>query len=185
MANFFSFDTSKFVLMAKISKAHGIKGELMMTSFSGQLQNITRYKKLFVVPREGQRPIPYNVLRSRAANKGAIVQLEGIEDRNKAEEFCGLGVLIKKSDLPKLASDEYYLHEFEGLQVQTESGDNIGKVDSFFYNGVHDLLVVKNGNNEFLIPLIPEIIINRDKTCLTIAPPPGLLDINSTGGKKG
>ena len=79
----------------------------------------------------------------------------------------------------------FYLHELEGLQVRTETGELIGTINSFFHNGMQDILVVKKGENEFMIPLIPGIIKNRDKTCLTIAPPPGLLDINSGVSAKG
>ena len=35
------------------------------------------------------------------------------------------------------------------------------------------------GNDEFLIPLIPGMIVDRNKEEMIIAPPPGLIDINS------
>ncbi len=185
MADSFSFDQEKYVLIAKVTKAHGIKGELKMHAFSGQLQSITQHNKLFLISRQGQISSVFDVLRSRTGNKEAIVQLKGVNDRNDAEKLCGYGVLVEKINLPELTKDEFYLHELEGLQVKTETGDIIGTVDSFFHNGMQDLLVVKKGKNEMMIPLIPGIIIKRDKTCLTVAPPPGLLEINSGDRAKG
>ena len=185
MADSFSFDRAKYILIAKVSKAHGIKGELKMHAFSGQLQSITQHNKLLLVSRQGQISPLLDVVRSRKGNKEVIVQLKDINDRNDAEKLCGYGVLVKKEDLPALKSNEFYLHELEGLQVKPEAGEIIGTISSFFHNGMQDLLVVKKGKNEFMIPLIPGMITKRDKTCLTIAPPPGLLEINSDVGAKG
>lgn len=185
MADSFSFDSEKYVLIAKVTKAHGIKGELKMHAFSDQPQSIAQHKKLFLISRQGQLSPLLDVVRSRAGSKETIVQLKGITDRNDAEKLCGYGVLVKKEDLPELRSDELYLHELEGLQVKTEAGEILGTVDSFFHNGMQDLLVVKNGKNEVMVPLIPGMITKRDEKCLTIAPPPGLLEINSGDSAKG
>ncbi len=179
MADNYPFQTEKYVLLGTISKAHGIKGELKVRAFSGKPQSISSHKQLLLVSGKGSLSGPFNVLRARAGNKEALVLLEGVEDRNHAEEFCGLGVLVSKTDLPPLAADEFYLHELEGLQVQTEEGLTIGTIDAFFNNGIYDLLVVKAENEETLIPLIPGMITARDENSVTIAPPPGLLDINS------
>jgi 16S rRNA processing protein RimM len=185
MADTFLFDTEKFVLIAVVSKAHGIKGELKLYAFSGQALSVTQHRKLFLVSRQGELSPLFEVVRSRPGNKEVIVQLKGVNDRNDAEKLCGFGVLIQKNALPKLENDTFYLHELEGLQVKTEAGDIVGTVKSFFNNGMQDLLVIQNGKNEVMIPLIPGIITKRDKTWLTIAPPPGLLEINSGDSAKG
>ena len=185
MVDSFPFEAEKYVLIGKVTKAHGIKGELKIRAFSGQLQSITRPKQLLLVSRQGLVSPVFNVERARIGNKEAIVLLKGVSDRNHAEELCGKGVLVYKDDLPDLDADEFYLHELEGIQVKTEAGEVIGKVDAFFNNGVHDLLVVKSGKNEILIPLIPGMITERNEKCLTIAPPPGLLEINAGDSAKG
>ncbi len=185
MAGNYSFPTDEYVLIGKVTKAHGIKGELKMVSFSGELQSITRHNKLLLVSTKGQISPSYDVARSRAGNKEAIVQLKGVTDRNSAEELCGLGVLVSKDALPKLQGDEFYLHELEGLQVKTEAGEMLGKVDAFFHNGMQDILVIRQGNEEILIPLIPGMITERDENSLTIAPAPGLLTLNSGERKQG
>ena len=125
------------------------------------------------------------MVRARTGNKEAIVQLKGVTDRNSAEELCGLGILVSKDALPRLQEDEFYLHELEGLQVKTEDGAILGKIDSFFHNGVQDLLVINKGKDEILIPLIPGMITERDENSLTIAPPPGLLTLNSGESTQG
>jgi 16S rRNA processing protein RimM len=179
MADTFSYPKEKYVLIGKVAKAHGIRGELKIFAFSGDGESITRHKKLTLVSKEGTILPAFSVTKARIAKKEVLVKLKGISDRNHAEELSAYGVLALKDDLPVLADNAFYLHELEGLTVKTVDDEIVGQVDSFFDNGPQDILVVKNGKNEILIPIIPGMIVKRDKEHLTIAPPPGLLEINS------
>ncbi len=179
MADTFSYPAEKYVLIGKVAKAHGIKGELKLFAFSGDGKSITRHKELTLITTEDTILPVFKVNKARVGKKEVLVQLEGVNDRNQAEQLSGYGVLTLKHDLPLLTEEEFYLHELEGLTVLTVDGQTVGRVESFFDNGSHDILVVKKDNNEFLIPLIPGMIKKRDKNCLTIAPPPGLLEINN------
>ncbi len=185
MTKRFSFPADKYVLIGKVTKAHGIKGEVKMLSFSDQPENIRQYRQLTLVSPAGELSPPCSVVRARTGGKEAIIALEGITDRNHAEKLAGYGVLVLKESLPELDGDEFYLHELEGLRVVTEDGRIIGTVHSFFDNSAQDILVVLNKGEEFLIPLIPGMIVKRDATEIIIAPPPGLLDINTGAQDKG
>jgi 16S rRNA processing protein RimM len=185
MTDDYSFPADKYVLIGKISKAHGLKGELKIIAFSGESQSITQHKKLILVSTQGQLSPAFNVLSTRAGNREVITRLEGVTDRNQAEEICGCGVLVEKDDLPDPGNDSFYLHELEGIEVRTEDDRVLGKVTGFFDNGIQDILVVKGTKDEFLIPLIPGMIVERNMEVLIIAPPPGLLEINSDPGTKG
>lgn len=180
MADLFPFEAEKYVLLGKVTKAHGIKGELKVRAYSGDPESVTRFKQLLLVSSSGSLSPVFEVQRARGGSKEAIIQLRGVTDRTHAETLCGTGVLVFKDELPDLADDEFYLHELEGLEVLTESGQAIGTVESFFNNGVQDLLVVRSESSEILIPLIPGMICSRDKKQLIIAPPPGLLEVNAT-----
>ncbi len=185
MADTFSYPTEKYTLIGKVAKAHGIKGELKLLPFSGDGKSITRHRELTLITAASKILPVFSVSKARIGKKEVLVQLEGLNDRSKAETFAGCGVLVLKQDLPVLTDDEYYLHELEGLTVVTIEGETIGQVESFFDNGSQDILVVGKGKNEFLIPLIPGMIVQRDESSLTIAPPPGLLEINRGDDAKG
>ncbi len=185
MTKSFSFPTDEYVLIGKIAKAHGLKGEVKIISFSGQPQNIQQYRHLVLVTKQGRLSPPYPVTKSRVGNKEAIVLLDGVTDRSSAEELCQCGVLVRKKELPQLHGEEFYLHELEGLRVTTDEGRLLGRVHSFLDNGAQDILVVRAGGEEFLIPLIPGMIVERNAEEIIIAPPPGLIDINSGEGGQG
>ncbi|MEN8200753.1 MAG: ribosome maturation factor RimM [Thermodesulfobacteriota bacterium] len=166
-------------MVGKVGKAHGTKGELKIFSFSGDPESISRYRELTLVSPDGRLSPAFKVVRARPSKKETITQLEGVMDRDQAENLRGWGVLAKKSALPRLSGDQFYLHELEGIRVRTEDGRVLGRVEAFFDNGANDILVVRGDGEEYLIPLISGMITERDKTWLTIAPPSGLLEINS------
>ncbi len=91
-----------------------------------------------------------------------------------------MGVLLDRDDLSDIDAERVYPDGLEGLAVRVQSSaETIGVVESSFSNGAHDIIVVRRGRNEFLIPLVDEIVVSYDDTEIIIDPPPGLLDINA------
>ena len=72
-----------------------------------------------------------------------VIKLEGIEDRNQAEELRNYKLLVDKSDRPKLKKDEYHVSDLVGLEVyHQETGENIG-VTIDLYSAGNDLLEIQ------------------------------------------
>ncbi|MBE9045756.1 ribosome maturation factor RimM [Pleurocapsales cyanobacterium LEGE 10410] len=72
-----------------------------------------------------------------------VIKLEGVEDRDRAEELRNYKLLVSKSDRPKLDKDEYHVADLVGLEVYHQAtGENIGVVIDMYSAG-NDLLEVK------------------------------------------
>ena len=176
------------VMIGEIIKPHGVRGELKVYPYSEQPENFRQYKKIILLEPAGSGTETYNVVKSREQGKLAILQLEGVRTREAAEVLQGSAIGLRKADFPEPAAGEYYWHELAGLQVFTESGRELGKVDSLFATGAHDMLVVSRGKQEYFIPVNDEIIkeIDRQAGRVIVTPPPGLLEANvedsSAGG---
>jgi 16S rRNA processing protein RimM len=126
------------------------------------------------------RPLAVDALRIQG--KTAIVKLTSVNSRELAEEIEGRGVLFSKNLLPETAEDEYYWYRYEGKLVVDLSGLTIGRVESLFSNGAQDVLVVKSGNEEILIPVTKSIIVSETAEEIIVDPPPGLLDLTNESG---
>lgn len=181
MVEDFSYPAGEYLLLGKVSKAHGMRGEVKIFLYSGQPENLRSYKELFLIDRQGTLLGPLSVLRSRDQGKLAIVQFASVTDRNQAEEIEGRGVLLAKTDLPEIADDEYYWHQYLGKAVVDVAGKNLGRVEHIFRTGLQDILVIKSvdADEEILIPVTREIIVGETAGELTVDPPPGLLELNS------
>lgn len=166
-----------YVLVAKIAGPHGLKGDLKLQCFSDSIETMLEYSRLFLVDIQGHLSPALQIQKCRLQGKTVVIKLEGIDDRNKAEELHGKGVLVRKEDLPALAEDEYYWYQLLHLPVTTAEGQKLGVIDSIFSNGAQDVMVVKDGNTELLVPIVDSIIKEHTKTGVVITPPPGLLEI--------
>jgi 16S rRNA processing protein RimM len=116
-----------------------------------------------------------------------IISLAGIGDRSHAEKFRGYSLLVQKTNLPKLAQDEYHVSHLIGLEVFNQlDGALLGNIVDVIVAG-QDILEVKpkviNADQKltnYLIPFVKEIvpIVDLENKRVEINPPSGLLTIN-------
>lgn len=170
----------EYVMIGKIAKPHGIRGEVKVYSYSGRPENFKNYKKIVLQKQPDSGTKIYKVNKSREQGKLAILELEGVTSRDAAEALQGSTVWLMKGDFQKLDPDEYYWHQLENFLVVTESGRELGKVTAFFSTPAHDIIVVTGKGREYMIPAKADIIreIDEQGGKITISPPVGLLDIN-------
>ena len=148
----------KNVFVGKVSSPHGIKGWVKVISYTDPLENILSYKEWFIINEEGEKP--FSIEDFRIQGKRIIVKLDGIQDRNSAEDLKNKEILVSRIDLPKLEKNTYYWNDLLDLPVLDKKGKQIGKVDSLFETGSNDVLVVVNESKErFLVPFIMEEVI--------------------------
>lgn len=174
-------DQDKLVLVGKVAKPHGIKGELKIFPYSGQAEDFTFFKEILLFDPVSSEGKNFTVTRSRGQGKFALLKLAGVENMDSSELLSGQEVWVRKEMLPPLAADEFYWHEMVGLHVVTDTGQHLGTVSSLFASGSQDILVITGMGHEYLIPAKNEFIVtidNETKT-LVVSPPAGLLEINT------
>lgn len=167
------------VLIGKITKPHGIRGEVKIYPYSGMPENFLHYSRVLLAADDTAAARMYSVERARVQKNSVLVQLEGCHTRNEAEALVHLQVYVPEEDLPEPGPDEFYLRELEGRQMVTDEGTAIGTVTGILTTGGQDILRVQDGNREYMIPLVPEFLISITEDEVRVALPSGLLDINN------
>lgn len=170
-----------YVLIGEIIKVHGLQGEMKLYPYSGQPENIRRYRHLMLSGPDGTAAELFALSSIRVQGGTAIIRLAGIDDRNRAEACVGRAVLVPIDELPALGGDEFYWREIEGRPVVCTSGRKLGTVTELFSNGAQDIMVVGDGTEEWLIPIVADIVVAIGDNAIIIDPPPGLLEINRSG----
>ncbi len=162
----------------KISKAHGLSGELRIHPFSRRLENLSRLERIFIQKEGEQEPQEFKIIRMRLEKESAIVGLEGIKSIDDAEKLRGCSVMVDTSDLADTEEDEYYWFQLVGLAVYTTEGEYVGRVENLIDRTSQSLLVVRGGEKEFLIPMIDIVLkeINLKDSRIIVSPLSGLLD---------
>ncbi len=93
-----------------------------------------------------------------------------------AGRFVGYTVFVPKELFPDLAEDEYYWQDIIGLNVFSEEGKHLGRIESIFPTGSNDVYVCKGGPREILLPAIADVIrqIDIPRGIMTVKVPKGL-----------
>ncbi|MBE7414948.1 MAG: 16S rRNA processing protein RimM [Deltaproteobacteria bacterium] len=150
----------ELVPIARITGAHGIKGEVKAAPY-GDLDDMDwEAVAVFLAGKGGARPA--RVTRARRHKGVFILELDGVADRNAAEALAGLDVSVRRSDLPETAEDEYYYFELVGMDVYSEDSKRIGRVSDVMETGSNDVLVVDGPYGEVLVPAIEQVIVRVD-----------------------
>jgi len=105
---------------------------------------------------KGQALRKVKLLNGRRQGKLVVAAIDGITDRDAAAALSGWKILIDKNQLPAPAEGEYYWADLLGLKVETDQGVALGVVDHLLETGANDVLVVKDGGRERLIPFLQQ-----------------------------
>ncbi len=166
------------ISFGKISKVHGLAGEVRFFPFSRQLDNLSTLERIFIYKTSGGSPLELIISKSRIHKNSAIFKIQGVNSIEDAEKLVGSIVYVETSDLNKLEDDEYYWFDLIGLNTYTDEGQFIGVVENLVDRSLQSLLVVKNEDKEYLIPLTEPIVkeVDLERSKIIISPVEGLLE---------
>lgn len=172
------------VAVARVAKAHGIRGELCMDIHAGSPLLFSAGRTLFVTAPDAKgrpaRPRPYAVAASREHSGRLLVTLSGIADRNAADALRGAEVYAAEADLPPPDEGEEYLFRLLGSRVVLSDGSPVGVFEAILDTPGQLTFVIRGARGqEILFPAVPEFLLGLDaaKKEIVIDPPPGLLEL--------
>ena len=170
-----------YVRVGRVTKPHGIRGEVKIFPYSGEPANFRLFSHLILADPENRQKEKRRILTSRVQGKFAVLLLEGVSGRNESENIAGFEVWAWEDDLPPLAENEFYWHEMVGKKVVCADGRELGVITSLMAGGGHDILIVSGKGHEFMIPARKEFLVSQDEESGTVVVdlPPGLLEMNN------
>ncbi|HEX7916269.1 ribosome maturation factor RimM [Rudaea sp.] len=151
-------DEQKLVL-GKIVGLYGVEGWVKLESYSDPRTRIFKYSPWFVGSADAS--VEYANVKGRAQGKGIVARLPGVDSRDAAAALIGVEIRIARSALPKPKQGEYYWVDLEGLDVFNLEGVAFGKVSHLFSTGANDVLVVRDGERERLVPFVTEQFVKE------------------------
>ena len=170
----------ELVLYGKITKRHGLAGEVKVIAFGGRPDALDGARRIYVgVPGESG-PRTFDVSRSGVRGNAAVLKLAGVDTPEAADELRNLEVSLERDDLEPPGEDEYFWTDLIGLGVRTVSGETVGEIKGLMGGAGHDILVVESpdGEREFLVPFVDRFVaeVDMDESVVTVSPVEGLFD---------
>jgi 16S rRNA processing protein RimM len=144
-------ETARRILLGRIVAAHGIRGEVVIDSHTGDPRDIAAYGPLWT--EDGAKQLDIKFVRSTPKG-GVIARVAGVADRNAAEALRGTTLYALRDALPETADGEFYYADLAGLRAENESGERVGTVVAVQNYGAGDLLEVRL-NGQAVTDLVP------------------------------
>jgi 16S rRNA processing protein RimM len=191
----------EYVLVGRIRKAHGIRGEVVIEPFTDEPAAVfAAGRRVFVGTADGELAPGAPVLhiervRPPGGSGGWIVKAAGIETRNDAERWRDRWLLLPRTELPEPEEGEVYLDDLVGLEVieQGAEGKGEGEGDDATSGAgrplgtvgeVYELPqgiildVVRDGRTVVCLPFSDDVVKELDVEAkrVVVVVPPGLLD---------
>ena len=128
------------VCVGVITGAHGMRGAVSIKAFTEDPATLGEFDCL-----ENETGKQSVKIKSYRINKGNVViaQLEGVDDRNGAEDLRGTRLYVQHEELEEPKEDEFYYSDLVGLSVRDESGAELGKVHEVYNYGAGDLIDIQ------------------------------------------
>ncbi len=135
--------------IGKIINTFGIKGEIKVYPYNNLIDEV---KELTISNKK------YEIEKIRYQKNIAIIKLKGLDDISEAEKFKGTILEIDKAEAPELPENTFYVKDIIGLDVYTDEGKYLGKIDDVFNTGANDIYSI----GEILLPATEEVIKQID-----------------------
>jgi 16S rRNA processing protein RimM len=167
------------VVIARIVKARGIRGEVACTLETDFPERFSALDHVTVVMADGTR-LQLRLEDHWFHNQRIILKFQGYDSMTAAEGLAGGRLVVDEADAEPLSEGQYLEREVVGSEVMTAEGRKVGLVTGVMRTGGTDVLILEGvDGQEHLIPFADEICTQVDLAVkrITIEPPDGLLDL--------
>lgn len=132
-------DKDRRVLLGRIGAPHGVRGEVLIASYTADPQDISAYGPLET--EDGKRRLEVSVVRASA--KGVIARIAGVTDRTGVEALKGLALYVDRARLPASEDGAFYHADLVGLRAEDRDGHALGTIIAVVNYGAGDLLELR------------------------------------------
>ncbi len=147
----------EFLEIGQIVNTFGIKGMVKVKPFTDDITRFDNLKKVYVETNKNKSQ--YEIQEIKYHKEMVLIKFKGIDKIEEAELLRNSYIKVNRKDEPELEEGTYYIVDLIGLEVYSDKGDLLGKLDDIYNNGSSDIYVVKNElGKQILLPAISDVI---------------------------
>lgn len=144
----------KYLEAGRIVNTHGVHGEVRLEHWADDKDFFAGLRRVFI------DDVSYKLLAARPHKNCLILSLEGVRDVNAAMRLKGKTLFIDREDV-SLPDGVFFLQDILGARAVTEDGAELGTLSDVMELPGGRVYVIQ-GDREYLIPDVPEFILNAD-----------------------
>jgi 16S rRNA processing protein RimM len=154
------------VAIGVVVAPHGVRGTLRVRALGSGRHLRKDFKPVVAGVRR-------RISAARQTPKGFLLDLEGIGSKAEADSLRGEELLLDREELDAPEEGEFYVADLVGLTAVDEAGEVFGTVKDTFETAAHEVLVVREENEDLYVPFtlehVPEVDLESGQ--VVIRPP--------------
>lgn len=177
---------AEIIAIGRVGSAAGLRGEFRVNLYAADSANLKGGKTLLFrhvgKTEEVGSELKAKCKSVRHQKDKPVISVEGVDDRNAAEELRGLEVCIEAEELDELPEGEHYVRDLIGCKVVDIAGGGsaeIGVLQDVIQNTAQSVLDVKTeSGRSVLIPAVDAFMrrIDEAEGIIEVELIPGFLD---------
>lgn len=149
--------TAGQVAVGLVLGSHGSDGSLRVKTLSDVPHRFDPGQELYL----GGQPRRIRAAAFRPPQQ-VILKLAGLNTPAAARALAGTEVTVPSTAAPPLPPGEYFHFQLLGLQVITETGEDLGRLSEIIVTGSNDVYVVSGPAGETLLPALAQVVRQVD-----------------------
>lgn len=162
------------VTVARIGRAHGLKGEVTVELRTDIPEE--RLKPGATLETEPDVAGPLTIVATRTQSDRWYLRIEDIDSREAAESLRGVELVVESDEDEEEGA--WYVHELVALRAERPDGTLVGQVVDLMDMPAQDLLIVREpSGHRAMIPFVEEFVpeVDVEGGRVIVTPPYGLL----------
>jgi 16S rRNA processing protein RimM len=156
-----SLEHQTLYAIGKVSKAFGVKGEVVVRPMTESPARFKKLKDIFL-GREETDAHKLTVEYARIDARGVRLKFAETENRTEAEGLVGSLIFVDEQHRVKPKKGSHFIHDVVGLGVVDEEGNALGIVKEVLRMPAQDVYVIDRNGREWLLPAVKEFVTSID-----------------------
>ena len=155
--------------IGQIVNIFGIKGFVKVNPFVDDISRYDDLEKVYV--RRNKELKEMTVEEVKYHKNMVLIKFKGIDRVEEAELLRNSYLEVDRENAIELEDGEYFIADLLGLNVYTEEGKVLGKLEDIFNTGSNDIYVVRTEDGkQLLLPAISEVVkeINIEESKIVV-----------------
>ena len=142
-------------LIAEVKSAFGTEGYVLIDSFSDFKDRFFELEKVFVQIFGNYKELFVESVKE--VDKKIILKFKGFNSSSEVEIFLKKKLFVDEENVVKLDDNTFFIHDLIGCEI-FRNEINIGFVNDVFNLPANDVLEIKSGERNILVPFVKEFI---------------------------
>ena len=143
--------------IGQIVNTFGIKGFVKVNPFVDDISRFDDLEKVYI--KRNKQLKEMQVEEVKYHKNMVLVKFKGIDTVEEAELLRNSYLEVDRENAVELQEGEYFIVDLLGLNVFTDEGKELGKLEDIFNTGSNDIYVVRTEDGkQLLLPAISEVI---------------------------